>query len=561
MVHVIIVYATAAFVILELINNVTEPLKLPEWTTTLVILILLVGFPLAIIFSWIFDVTPEGIEKTKPSKESKKGEKAFVPNSWRIASYISFVVIVVLVLYHVLSSNKSRRISKIEKSIAVLPFNNWSAGEEYAHMGSAIANEIITELSKVKDFHVVSYTSSSRYTDSNKLSIPQIGQELGANFIIEGSVERQNDSVNIHVQVILAENDEHLWANEFLGDWNDIFKIQDDIALKVAEKLMAVLTPEERVSIDQEPTRNPEAYDYYLRGKNYYEENRLSLNEEAIYWFKESIRLDSTFALPWTHLAMIYWRKSSTTDSPEFQNARLAAEKAYELAPTSGITIVNMAEILENEYNFKEAEEKIIQALKIEPDNPYVLRNAGRFYTLLGRQNLSISYCKRALQDDPTNPTALVYLTRAYFYAGDYSDAWTSLEAMQKLGRSGNSMLYYQLLLEEDNLEKIVNEPSYNDNIVAHSFGLAAAHIISGNKNIADSLINSMKENNIPGYNYLVALAHAYGDDAGQVCIWLERSFDAKERYLTYLRVDPGFRKYRHEPQVKNILKKMKFTI
>ena len=134
-IHVIIVYATAAFVIIELVNNVTEPLKLPEWTPTMVIIILLVGFPLAIIFSWIFDVTPDGIERTKPSKELKKGENTLVPNSWRIATYVSMVVILGLVAYNLFGGKNRFNIDEsLEKSIAVLPFQNFSTDPDQEAM-------------------------------------------------------------------------------------------------------------------------------------------------------------------------------------------------------------------------------------------------------------------------------------------------------------------------------------------------------------------------------------------------------------------------------------------
>ena len=145
-IHVIIVYATAAFVIIELINNVTEPLSLPDWTPTLVIVILLVGFPLAVIFSWIFDVTSQGVQKTKQLKDVQKGEKSAVSSSWRIATYVSVVIIIGFIFFNIFSRNRiSKDFSNLEKSIAVLPFENMSNSEEYSHLGDAITDEIILE--------------------------------------------------------------------------------------------------------------------------------------------------------------------------------------------------------------------------------------------------------------------------------------------------------------------------------------------------------------------------------------------------------------------------------
>ena len=232
--RVITVYAAASFVILELASIIVEPLKLPEWTVPMVIVLLLLGFILAVVFSWIYDITPEGIQKTISVTQSGSSEKKSSRKGSLLAFWISIAVLLAFGIFYLSRQvRRSTAISKLEKSIAVLPFENWSAEEEHAHLGNALANEIITELYKVHDFHVISYTSSARYQDPGTLSIPQIGKELGANFIIEGTVERQNDEVSIHVQVIHAIEDDHLWANKFKGKWEDIFDIQDEIALPV----------------------------------------------------------------------------------------------------------------------------------------------------------------------------------------------------------------------------------------------------------------------------------------------------------------------------------------
>jgi adenylate cyclase len=565
-VRVIAVYAAAAFVILELTDIVAPSLGLPDWTLNFTIILICVGFIITVIVSWIYDIHPEGgIVKTQPAHKVKKDGIPSSSTSWKIASYISFVVIVGLIVLNIIPRiNRSKEISSLEKSIAVLPFENWSVSEEHSHMGNAIANEIITELSKVQDFHVVSYTSSSRYNSSVNLSIPQIGKKLEVNFIIEGTVERQDDNVNIHVQVIQAENDDHIWANEFSGEWKDIFKIQDDIALEVADNLMTVLSDEEIVKIDKEPTENPVAYDYYLKGKSIFENDGDDSTEEAIIWFKKAIELDSSFALPWTYLSMCYWRQTSTSDTPEFQEAKKANERALKLDPTSGPAIVNMAEILDNEYDFIRAEEKIKLALETEPNNQYVLRNAGRFNTLLGRHNLGISYCKQALQDDPINRTALLYLVRAYFYACDFENAWKALKKSEDLGYDANAIIYYQMLLEQDLQDSIVNGPVYQDFNLAHTIGLAAAYMKSGNKMMAEKLMDEKLIGNLEGgstisYNYRIAMVYAYGGETENACNWLERSFEAKERFLTHIAVDPAFKKLRNEPRLINIMQKMKF--
>ena len=248
-IRVIPVYAAASFVILELVDILAEPLGLPGLTINFVLVLLCIGFVISIILSWVYDITPEGIQKTKPARQVRSEEKQATPGGWKISTYISVLIIIAFVVFYIISNIKqSSGISKLEKSIAVLPFENWSYAEEFSHLGNAIANEIITELYKIREFRVISHTSTLQYKESNK-TIPVIGQELGVNYIIEGIVERQEDHVNIHVQVIRAKNEDHIWAEEFEGEWKDIFKIQDDIAIKVADELKAVLSPDEMESI------------------------------------------------------------------------------------------------------------------------------------------------------------------------------------------------------------------------------------------------------------------------------------------------------------------------
>ncbi len=560
-VRVIPVYAAAAFVILELVDILSDPLRLPDWTLNFVLILLCIGFIISVILSWVYDVTPEGIQKTKPSKQVANIEAQPASTGWKITSFVSILIIIAFVVFYIVgNNNKSFDISKLEKSIAVLPFENWSNSDEFSFYGDAIANEIITQLFKIKQFHVPAFTSTSKFKGSDKPSIPEIGKELNVNFVIEGSIERQDEDVSIHVQVIQAGIDDHIWANEFKGQWKDIFKIRADIAIRIAEELETLLSKEELEHIEKEPTGNPEAYDYFLKGRSIYEEDDGPIiTEEAIPWFKEAVRLDSSFALPWSYLSMCYWRLSKGADTPEFQEAKLTAERAIELDPYSGVSIVNMAEILDNQYDFQGAEEYIKLALKIEPDNPYVLRNVGRFYTIMGRHDESISFCKRALQYDPINRSALLYLTRAYFYAGHYEEALAELTKFYDLGYFGLSDLYYQLLLEKGNMEEVDKEPGPQINEDNRSLYLASIYLKSGERKKAERIYADLLERNVRNCNYLIARSNAYGDNPDGVAIWLERSFAAKEQRLIYLGVDPAFKKYMNEPRVKKILQEMKF--
>jgi TolB-like protein/Flp pilus assembly protein TadD len=341
----------------------------------------------------------------------------------------SFLLLALIVMGYFFIPMLSKSSVTIEKSIAVLPFLNESPDQGNAYFINGIMVEITNDLKKIGDFRVISRTSAEHFGGEKKPTLPKIAKELGVNYIVEGSGQKFGNKFVLRVQLTAAKKEKHLWGESYereINETNDIIKIQSQIAQSIATELKATITPDEKQRINKIPTKSLKAYDAYLKGQFFYEKSTNEEDDKAVSWFKEAIRLDSTFVLPWTYLSMYYCRLTSTADSPEFKEAKRTSEKALELDHNSGIAIINMAEILESEYNFEGAEEKIKAALKINPDNQYVLRNAGRFYTRLGKRKESISLCNRALQDDPTNPTALVYLTLAYFYSDSLTQAMST---------------------------------------------------------------------------------------------------------------------------------------
>jgi len=312
----ITVYAAAAFVILELLSIIIEPLRLPEWTLQFAIVFLCIGFIIAVILSWIYDVHPEGgIVKTEPVHKVKPEDIHPSSNSWKIASYISFVVIVGLIVLNIIPrTNRSEDIATLEKSIAVLPFENMSSDEEYAYIGGAFTDEIIMELQKIRAFdRVLSRTSTMQYAE-NLPTIPEIAEKLNVNYIIEGSIQRHEENVSIRVQVIRARNEDHIWGKEYDRKWEDIFSIQDEIAYSVATELKIVLSPEEKELIDKKPTTSLTAYDYFQKGKELLWEFQVRQDivalDRAERLFAEALKYDTSFALAYSGQAWIYFFKN-----------------------------------------------------------------------------------------------------------------------------------------------------------------------------------------------------------------------------------------------------------
>jgi len=429
-IRVIIVYSAASYVILELTSIIAEPFGLPDWTLKFVFVLLCIGLVLSIILSWIYDITPEGIQKTKPSKLA--GNKAIqsTPLGWKISTYISVLVIIAFALAYIIGNIKqSSDISRLEKTIAVLPFENWSVGEENSHLGNAIANEIITELYKINEFHVRSYTSSSQYKGPDRPSIPQIGIELGANFIIEGAIERQDEDVNIHVQVIQADNDDHIWANKFEGKWKDFHEIQDEIAFQVADELKAALSPDEIENIQKIPTENLEAYEYYLRGNDFFKDRSYEERDwtVAINLYKKSIELDSTFALPYARLAKaylsLYWFHYDRS-SELLENSKKSIDVALKIDPDLGEAYIALGIYQYYVFlNYPEALKQFETALKYLPDNSECLFFMAAVYRRMGNWVKAKEYFIKSFKIDPRRLETTLNTAETLVLLGEYSEA------------------------------------------------------------------------------------------------------------------------------------------
>jgi len=428
-IRVITVYAAAAFVILELVDIVSPALGLPSWTLGFMIVLLGVGFIISTILSWIFDITPEGIQKTKPSSQVSNKVKQPASLGWKISTYTSVLIIIAFVVFYFVSNVKqSSDISKLEKTLAVLPFENWSYEEEYSHYGDAISNEITTELFKIEEFHVVSFTSSSQYKPGNKPPIPQIARELGVNFIIEGSIERQGDQVNIHVQVIQADKDDHIWAKVYEGDWNDIHTIRANITKAVASELKTVLTPEEIKQIERKRTDNQEAYEYYLRGNDFYSRSYAERDWSlALKNYQKAVELDPDFALAYTkiaisHMSMYWWGHDHSKDRRN--KCKKAIDAAFKLDPNipEGYIAVGLYYYW-GFMDYNRALEKLDSALLYMPNNNECIYYKAAIYRRMGNWDKSLELMKKSFRNDPNSFRKAFNIGSTYYNRGEYAKA------------------------------------------------------------------------------------------------------------------------------------------
>src|SRR6266498_1919211 len=319
-------YVIAAGFIIQISSAVFPAWELPNWAFRLVVVFLLIGFPISLILAWAYDITPQGIRATP------------TPGTHRRRNLIMLIAIGVIgsaVAGFFLFPRVSWR--NVEKSIAVLPFQNLSDEKENAYFADGMQDDILTNLSKIGDLKVISRMSVMSYRGDALRNAREIGKALGVATLLEGSVRRVGNRVRVSVQLINANNDEHIWAEDYDRDLTDVFAIQTDLAQKIASALQAKLSKSEKARIDRMPTQNPDAYLLFIQAHDY--ANRPDMFREASFkaeqLFEQAIKLDPNFAAAFAGLSKVEsWIYHSFEPTPaRREKARFNADQALRLQP------------------------------------------------------------------------------------------------------------------------------------------------------------------------------------------------------------------------------------
>src|SRR5438552_885907 len=320
-------YIIAAGFIIQIGSAVFPAWDLPNWTLRLVVVLLLAGFPVALILAWAYDVTPQGIQATpaSPGTHRRRNIVALTAIGLAISAVAGFF----------LFPRASGR--GVEKSIAVLPFQSLSDEKENAYFADGIQDDILTNLSKIGDLKVISRMSVMSYRGDGVRNAREIGKALGVATLLEGSVRRAGNRVRVSVQLINANNDEHIWAENYDRDLTDVFAIQTDLAQKIASALQAKLSPNEKEQLDRQPTKDPNAYLLFIQAHDYASCPELfrddSLKAEEL--FERAIKLDPKFAARFAGLSMVdSWMYHSFEPTlARREKARLNADESLRLQP------------------------------------------------------------------------------------------------------------------------------------------------------------------------------------------------------------------------------------
>lgn len=564
-VSVITVYAASAFVILELVSIITDPFNLPEWTLSLVIVLLCVGFIIAVILSWIYDISPDkGIVKTGPDHKTKEGTTIPSSRGWKIASYLSFAVILGLIILHILPRNRSdTEETLLQKSIAVLPFRNDSPNQENEYFINGVMESILDNLCKIEDLRVTARTSVEPYRNHPK-KVTQIAEELNVSYILEGGGQRQENQIRLTVQLIDAVHDTHLWSRQYDREISDVFAIQSEIAQSIAEEIQAYVTPEVRTRMETEPTSNMEALDLYLQGRQHFTNGGRYHLDTSIMYYRQVLELDPDFALAWSALAASYSAYAYGSILPRREvmyPAREAALKALALDNTLGEAHAELAWTrIYEDFNWEEGEKGLQRALELNPNYSIAHRNYSWLLTFLGRHQESISEIERAIELDPHSLVYHRWLPRAYLYAGDYDRALEEhLKVLEKFSDSDYTMrwcaLNYLLCGKTEEALELCAQLQSQDWITAYIYGEAGQ--TDKVKEILEDHLRRAETAFVKPTDFTVIYA-ALGDFPTALD-YLEQAYEQREGWLVLLNEEPVYDNLRSDPRFQAVLEKMNF--
>ena len=472
----ITVYAAAAFVILELVSIIVEPLRLPEWTLPLIIVLLCVGFIIAVILSWIYDIHPEGgIVKTKPTYKVKAEDVPKSSNSWKIASYISFVVIIGLLAMNIFGIRNQSQIDEfLEKSIAVLPFINLSGDPSQDFICDGLTDEIINHLYKIESFdRVPSFSSVKRYKETEK-STAEISIELGVNYILECSYKKMEGLLRFTVLLKESRSDKQIWHHDYDKQNREISSIPSDVALQIADHLKAFLSDTEKESIQKKPTSNQEAYFKYNQGNSYF---RRGINKQDLYTalnlYNESIALDPGYAIAYTALArcylQVYWFRYDQSQLPLIESKK-AIEAALRIDPELPEAYIAMADYYYHGLlEYSNALEQLQIASKYVTNHSEISLLSALVYRRMGKWDEAIGKFENAYKGDPTSIRIISNMAETYSYTGkyqraiDYFDKYLMIEPDNARCQSGKAHIHLMMDGNTVKAREVIEEAALNN--------------------------------------------------------------------------------------------------
>jgi TolB-like protein len=424
---VAVAYAVVGWLLIQITTQVFPIFEIPNWALRLIVLAIIVGFPIALILAWAFEITPEGIKRTQaadPAEEHHHG------GAWIYIALIGAAISVGLFFLGRYTAAPRQSEAATAKSIAVLPFENLSEEKANAYFAEGVQDEILTKLSNLRDLKVISRTSTAKY-QSKPDNLKTVANELGVVTVLEGAVQKSGDKVRINVQLIDAQTDSHLWAKTYDRDFKDVFSVQSQVAQEIADTLRAKLSPSESHALSAILTQDPQAYDLFLQG-GYQLRAAESVPLAETYaraeaFYRQAIARDPKFAQAYAALAYCslssHWFLTRKTPA-ELAEIKSLVDRALELAPDLPDAHFSLAVFHYWGYRqYEPALAELQRTLNLQPNNSRARQYRAWIYRRQGKWEQSFAEAKLSLELDPRDEQIPANIALGYSVTRQWDEA------------------------------------------------------------------------------------------------------------------------------------------
>ena len=560
-VRVSVAYIIVAWLLLQVADVILDNIEAPTWVFQAILLLLVIGLPVALIFAWAFELTPEGLKKESDVDRSESithvtGRKLDFMIIGVLAIAVGFLLVDKLYLSEGATAT-DEIIATERKSIAVLPFVNMSEDPNNEYFADGISEEILNLLANIPELRVTSRSSAFSFKGQN-LDVPTMAARLNVEHVLEGSVRKSGNQLRITAQLIKVVTDTHLWSQTYDRELEDIFAIQDDIAGAVVDALKITLLGEKPNAAET----NPEAYALYLQGRHFSNQGTAESINQAETLLKESLDIEPGFAPAWVELGQVQWTQATIFGLRPYDEAGELAHYAYRQAlaidPQYGPAYAALARIeMGYDWDLVMASQHLERARKLNPGEAGILRAAAALDRILGRIDESIDLFRQSIVLDPLSGHGGLGFT--LYYGHRLEEAADSMRMALSLNPDG-VFAKYQLALvlvaQGDAPAALVTIERVTDEGWRLA-GMAVVQHALGDDDASDAALEELTERFAADMDYQVAEAYAFRGEIDDAFDWLEQAYDNRDGGLIGLLLDPLFANLHDDPRWEQFLDKM----
>jgi TolB-like protein len=561
---VAVAYGVVAWLLMQVASQIFPFFEIPNWAVRLVVLLLMIGFPIALIIAWAFEATPEGIKRTEAADAAGQRSRG---GAWIYTVLISGALSVGLFFvgrytagHATPRQSEAMTVANSQKSIAVLPLINESGDPKDEYFSDGLSEELIAALAQISGLKVIGRSSSFRFKD-RKEEPRTIGERLGVSTLLDGTVRKQGDRVRIVAELVNAADGIQLWTRTFDRQLKDIFAVQQEIAKAVAESLKVTLlgTPEKPSQI---ATNNVEAHNAYLQGHFHLVRRNVEDFRKAIDYYDQAIELDPEYALAYAERAEAWTIFGDLTGQrpTAYPKARSDAEKAVAIAPALAEARAALGFVrCFVDWNFADGLTELKRAKELSPTNPTANDLLARIIVYLGRFDEAERQARQAVELDPLSTVTQGNLARVLFYAGKLDEADAAARKAAELQPIGASNHRWQVLIaaQRGDGQAALREAQLEPDEGYRRFELAIAQYVVGDRQAADAALADLMAKAREGFAYQIAEVYAVRGEKDKAFEWLQISFDDRDAGMLGLLVDPLLRGLHDDPRYKNLLAKL----